>query len=133
MELTVDTSRAVPPSQQIVEAVLDGLAGAHIRPGEKLPSVRGLAAEALVNPNTVGKAYRDLEARGVVEGRAGAGVFVTPQGPQIARRERRSATLVRVRRAVEAALGAGHDPEGIAREVEKLLARQRAPVNGGAR
>jgi GntR family transcriptional regulator len=132
MDLTVDTSRAAPPSRQLVEGVLDGLAGGVIAPGERLPSVRGLAAEALVNPNTVGKAYRELEALGVVEGRAGAGVFVTEAGPGIARRKRRGATLVDVRRALKVALQAGHDPEDLVREVEQVLAL-RAPVNGDTR
>ena len=69
----------------------------------------GLAAEALVNPNTVGKAYRELEVLGVVAGRNGAGVFVTPEGPDTARTERRQATLAALHAAVEAALAAGHD------------------------
>jgi len=132
MDLTVDTSRAAPPSRQLVEGILDALAGDSIGPGERLPSVRGLAAEALVNPNTVGKAYRELESLGVVEGRAGAGVFVTEAGPDIARRKRRGATLVAVRSALRVALHAGHDPESLVREVEKVLAR-RAPVNGDTR
>jgi len=132
MDLTVDTSRAVPPSRQLVEGVLDALAGGRIRPGDRLPSVRGLAADALVNPNTVGKAYRDLESLGVVEGRAGAGVFVTDAGPEIARQERRGATLAAVRRAVRVALAAGHAPGSLVREVERVLAR-RASVHGGAK
>ena len=132
MDLKVDTSRAAPPSRQLVEGVLDGLAGGRIAPGDRLPSVRGLASEALVNPNTVGKAYRELEALGVVEGRTGAGVFVTEAGPGIARRKRRGATLVAVRRALKVALHAGHDPASLVREVEQVLAR-RVPVNGDTR
>lgn len=132
MDLTVDTSRAIPPSRQLVEGVLDALAGDAIGPGERLPSVRGLAAETLVNPNTVGKAYRELESLGVVEGRAGAGVFVTEAGPEIARRKRRGATLVAVRRALNVALHAGHDRDALVREVERVLAC-RVPVNGDMR
>ena len=133
MELTVDTSRAVPPSRQLVEGVLDALAGSRLAAGDRLPSVRGLAAEALVNPNTVGKAYRDLESRGVVEGRAGAGVYVTPEGPEIARRERRGATLKRVRGALHAAMAAGHGRDAVLRGGGRTLGKQRAPVNGGVR
>ncbi len=81
MAIRVDSSRQTPPSRQIVEAVLERIAGGRLASGDRLPSVRGLAAEALVNPNTVGKAYRELEVMGVVEGRGGSGVFVTPRGP----------------------------------------------------
>lgn len=109
MTIRVDPTRATPPSRQLVEAVLDRMACGTWSAGDRLPSVRGLAAEALVNPNTVGKAYRELEVLGVVAGRNGAGVFVTPEGPDTARTERRQATLAALHAAVEAALAAGHD------------------------
>jgi GntR family transcriptional regulator len=131
MELTVDSARATPPSRQIVEAVLDRLAGGELRPGERLPSVRCLAAQALVNPNTVGKAYRELEVHGVVEGRAGAGVFVTEDGPDIARAQRRGATLRALRDAARTALRAGHDASRLLKEVERAVNGK--PVNGDAR
>jgi len=122
--IRVDPTRATPPSRQIVEAVLDRIAGGALGAGDRLPSVRGLAAEALVNPNTVGKAYRELEGMGVVAGRNGAGVFVTPKGPAAARTERRAATLLAVQRAVESALRAGHEPGAVRDGVERLLQQQ---------
>lgn len=109
MTIRVDPSRATPPSRQLVEAVLDRIARGEWGAGDKLPSVRGLAAEALVNPNTVGKAYRELEMLGVVAGRNGAGVFVTEAGPALAAAERMEATLGELHSALEAALAAGHD------------------------
>ena len=108
MAFRVDPHSDVPPSRQIVEAFLDRVANGSLTAGEVLPSIRALAAEALVNPNTVGKAYRDLEAMGVVEGRNGSGVFVTPSGAEIARGRRRKATLETFRRAAREALRAGH-------------------------
>lgn len=130
MEIRVDPSRPTPPSRQIVEAVLDRIAGGLLGPGDKLPSVRGLAAEALVNPNTVGKAYRDLEAMGAVAGRSGAGVFVTDDGPRVARTDRREATLEALQRAVEAAVRVGHDPDALGNKVERWISRAvgRAPA-----
>jgi GntR family transcriptional regulator len=122
MDLRVDPSLPTPPSRQIVEAVLDRIATGLLRPGDRLPSVRGLAAEALVNPNTVNKAYRDLEALGAVEGRSGAGVFVCAAGPRLAREERHQVTLERVREALATALGAGHAPERLAAVVAETLA-----------
>ena len=108
MRLRVDTDRPLPPSQQIVEAVLDAIAAGELAFEARLPSVREAAAMALVNPNTVARAWRDLEQLGVVEGRAGSGVFVTRAGPEIARRERRRATLSAVRLAVEEEIGRAH-------------------------
>jgi GntR family transcriptional regulator len=121
VSILVDPTRATPPSRQIVEAVLDRIAGGDWGSGDRLPSVRGLAAEALVNPNTVGKAYRELEALRVVAGRNGAGVFVTPQGPGVARKQRRAATLAVLQIAVESALRSGHDGEELLRRIEQQI------------
>ncbi len=129
MTIHVDPARATPPSRQLVEAVLDRIAGGAWEAGDRLPSVRGLAAEALVNPNTVGKAYRELEAMGVVEGRNGAGVFVTPRGPAAARAARRGATLDALLLALESALEAGHAPQALRRQIERRLAAK----DGGVR
>lgn len=74
-----------------------------------------------MNPNTVGKAYRDLEAMGVVAGRSGAGVFVTAEGPGLARKDRRQATLDALRLAVEKAVRVGHDPDRLADRVDAWL------------
>ena len=111
MKVRVDPHSLVPPSQQLVAAVLDAIARGELRPGDKLPSVRGCAAEALVNPNTVTKAWRDLEHLGVTEGRNGSGVFVTAAGPDVARGVRLAETLVALRAAAAAAVRAGHDIE----------------------
>jgi len=113
VSLVVDPTSSTPPSRQIVVALLDRLAGGHYGAGDRLPSVRGLAAEALVNPNTVGKAYRELESLGIVAGRNGAGVFVTARGPRLARRQRRAATLVTLQEAIRCALRAGHEIEAL--------------------
>jgi len=114
----VDLSSAVPPSRQIVEAVLDAVAAGALAPGARLLSVRALAAEALVNPNTAARAYRDLEALQVVEGRNGLGVFVTERGPSVARRLRERATLEAFARAAAEALRAGHTVDALLEQIE---------------
>ncbi|MGQ0613885.1 MAG: GntR family transcriptional regulator [Planctomycetaceae bacterium] len=126
MHLRVDPASDTPPSRQIVEALLDAIAAATLASGARLPSVRALAAEALVNPNTVSKAYREMEALGVVESRSGLGVFVTPRGPGIAKGARRRRTLDAFRRAACEATRAGHEPA----ELERILQHESA---GGAR
>jgi DNA-binding transcriptional regulator YhcF (GntR family) len=109
VNVRVDPHSLVPPSQQLVAAVLDAIASGELAPGDKLPSVRGLAAQALVNPNTVTKAYRDLEHLGASEGRNGSGVFVTAAGPAVSRAIRLAETLATFRTAVLHAQRAGHE------------------------
>ncbi len=132
MTIRVDPTRSTPPSRQLVEGVLDRIACGDWTEGDRLPSVRGLAAEALVNPNTVGKAYRELEMLGVVAGRNGSGVFVTAEGPDLARTERRRATLDGLAAALEAALAAGHDAALLRAAVEQRLGSVDGK-DGGAR
>ena len=109
MHVRVDPHSLVPPSQQLVAAVLDAIANGELRPGDKLPAVRALAELALVNPNTVGKAWRELEHLGVTEGRNGSGVFVTPGAVDVAKAVRLAETLAALRLAVQQALRAGHE------------------------
>ncbi len=127
MSYRVDPHASVPPSRQIVQAVMDTLARGEVGPGERLPSVRSMAVEALVNPNTVSKAYRDLEHLGVIEGRNGSGVYVTDAGPKIARDERRAATMAAFAAAARDALRAGHKRDDLRRE----LSRQGSPKASG--
>jgi GntR family transcriptional regulator len=121
MAYQVDVSLDVPPSRQLVEQVLDRVASGRLAPGAQLPSVRALAAEALVNPNTAAKAVRDLEQLGVVVGRNGLGVFVSDEGPAIAKARRRKSTLAAFRQALREALRAGHGAEVLADLVERAV------------
>lgn len=124
----VDPHSPVPPSQQLVAAALDAIASGALAAGDKLPSVRGLAAQVLVNPNTVTKAYRDLEHLGATEGRNGSGVYVTADGPEVAKGIRLSETLQALRQAMTFARRAGHE-----RVVVDELLREvwEGPVDGG--
>ena len=64
------------------------VASGRLAPGEELPPIRGLAERLLVNPNTVARAYRELEIAGIVEKRRTAGTYVSNQPSPLARRER---------------------------------------------
>ena len=117
MEWAVDPDADVPPSRQLVEQVLDAIARGEIEPGAQLLSVRALAAEALVNHNTVARAYQELERLGATEAINGVGVFVTLRGPEVALEARRATTLAALRRVLAEALRAGHTFE----DVQRLL------------
>jgi len=73
----------VPPYVQLVEQVRQALLNGTLRPGDRLPTVKEVVGAIAINPNTVLKAYRDLEREGLVEGRQGVGTFVLrrPDGP----------------------------------------------------
>jgi GntR family transcriptional regulator len=79
----VNGRAAAPPYQQIAQQVRQALRMGVLAVGDQLPSVREVVAATAVNPNTVLKAYRDLEREGLVEARAGLGTFVRarPPGP----------------------------------------------------
>ena len=70
-------SSGVPIYLQLMERVKHAVEIGALRPGEQLPGIRPLAEELVINPNTVAKAYRELEHEGVIELRHGAGAFVT--------------------------------------------------------
>src|SRR4051795_7055745 len=74
--LRVNPSSGVPIYLQLMEQVKHGIETGALRPGEQLPGIRPLAEELVINPNTVAKAYRELEHEGVIELRQGAGAFV---------------------------------------------------------
>jgi len=74
--LRPNPSLGVPIYLQLMEQVKHAIETGALRPGEQLPGIRPLAEELVINPNTVAKAYRELEHEGVIELRHGAGAFV---------------------------------------------------------
>jgi len=98
--LRVDPSLGDPVFQQIVGFVKREIATGRLEPDERLPSVRDLAKELVINPNTIARAYQALEAEGVTYSRRGAGTFVAATKPSVTAAERRR----RFREAIEAAL-----------------------------
>ncbi|MEV4642339.1 GntR family transcriptional regulator [Actinoplanes sp. NPDC049548] len=79
----LDTRSGVPTYLQIVDQVRRGLLLGYLRDGDQLPPVREVAAALVVNPNTVAKAYRELEHAGLAAARAGHGTFVTGSVDQV--------------------------------------------------
>jgi GntR family transcriptional regulator len=88
MQLHISPGDGVPIYQQIVNQVKYLVASGRLKPGEELPPIRVLAEKLVVNPNTVARAYRELETAGVVTKRRTAGTYVSDAGSPLARRER---------------------------------------------
>jgi GntR family transcriptional regulator len=88
MQLHISPNDGVPIYLQIVNQVKYLVASGRLKPGEELPPIRVLAEKLVVNPNTVARAYRELELAGVVTKRRTAGTYVSDAGSPLARRER---------------------------------------------
>ena len=114
---SIDPTSPVPVSEQIAEGIRFEIAAGRLATDEKLPSVRGLAKELLVNPNTVAKVYRDLERDGILRAKPGSGVFVAKGAMNRCRRTSHAAVREALRTAVTKALAAGLGGT----EIEKVL------------
>ncbi|MEZ6055809.1 MAG: GntR family transcriptional regulator [Planctomycetaceae bacterium] len=89
MELSVDTSSREPIYRQLAIQIREGVARGRLAPGEKLPSVRELSQRLVVNPNTIARAYTELEREGVLHTRQGMGVFVAKPNSDLTKSARR--------------------------------------------
>ena len=94
LQINIEYHSGIPVYRQIINAVTAALANAEIAEGDSLPTIRGLAEELKINPNTVAKAYRELELTGVVESAGRNGTVVkgrreTVPRPSRAERERK--------------------------------------------
>jgi GntR family transcriptional regulator len=92
----LDRASGVPAYRQLVDQVRYAVQLGNLRPGDQLPTVREVVKQIAINPNTVHRAYRELETQGVTEGRQGSGTFV----------RRRLSKMPKERGELEAELGA---------------------------
>lgn len=81
MIITVDTSSKVPPYDQVRVAIERAIADGQLPPGTRLPTVRALASNLGLAPNTIARAYRELDAAGILEGHGRRGTFVAHRTP----------------------------------------------------
>jgi len=123
--LHLNSSSAVPPYLQLAQQVRHAIASGVLAPGEQLPTVKDVVGRLAVNPNTVFKAYRELEREGLVQGRPGSGTFVLrrPEGPPPSTHARLGRSLARW---VASARAAGMDDGAIEALVQTTLAHGEA-------
>jgi GntR family transcriptional regulator len=112
IEFRLDPSSGVPTYLQLVQQVEHALRLGYLKPGDQLPKVRDVVASLAINPNTVLKAYRELEVKGLTTGRPGQGTFIQATVSQVALPELTSLrrTLLRWLATADAA---GLDEDGI--------------------
>ncbi len=119
MLIRIDPQSAEPLFEQVVFAVKSAVAKGTAAAGERLPSVRELARELAINPNTVVRAYEVLERDGVIVRRQGAGCFLSDRGSDLAQGEKKKQLVDLMRRAATEAFHLGFQPD----DVKKALAQ----------
>ncbi|TWT78073.1 HTH-type transcriptional repressor YtrA [Posidoniimonas polymericola] len=117
MFIQVNASNGVPVYDQIARQVTFAVADGALAAGDLIPSVRELAKELAVNPNTVARAYRELQSQEVVEPTPGVGLAVRSGARAACRKSRRDLMRRRVSESLSEALAAGLSPD----EVETLF------------
>ncbi len=126
----LNTGDGRPIYGQIVDRVKFAVAGGVLRAGELVPSVRELSKQLVVNPNTVARAYRDLQAEGLLESVRGMGLQVAEGATERCRIDRREIVRERLRRAIEEARQSTLDPAEIAMILREEWARGCTLGNG---
>jgi GntR family transcriptional regulator len=87
-EFRLDATSGVPVYRQIIDQVTGGVASGVLAAAAQLPTVRQVSVDLAINPNTVMRAYRELEIRGIIETQQGTGTFISRQKPRRAGAER---------------------------------------------
>ena len=109
----LDQASGVPTYLQLVQQVKHAVRYGMLRPGDRLPTAREVVEDLAINPNTVLKAYRELDHEGFVVSRTGAGTFVADDAPAALERSIAGPLLRRVDRWLEHAIAAGLDRESV--------------------
>jgi GntR family transcriptional regulator len=123
VNLRIDTADGVPIYIQIAEQIKRSVALGRLKPEEGLPSVRQLALELTINPNTVARAYLELEHQGVIYKRQGQGTFVSTQAVDASRRERHKIVAALFEKALIEAVNSGMAADEIEGIYQQLMHR----------
>ena len=129
MLIELNTGEDRPIYAQIVDQVKFAIAARVVQPGDLVPSVRELSKRLVVNPNTVARAYRELQGQGLLEAVRGTGLEVTAEAPARCGEERRAIVRQRLRNAIEDAIRSELAPA----EIEAMLRDEWARGNGSAK
>lgn len=124
VDITINLTDGVPIYRQIVNQVKYLVASGLLRPGEELPPIRTLALQLKVTPNTIVKAYDELEISCVVHKRRGSGTFVSDERPQLALRERRRV----IEQRIDALLAEAHQLNFTADDILRMVEEREAAM-----
>jgi GntR family transcriptional regulator len=126
LDITINLADGVPIYRQIVNQVKYLVASGLIQPGEELPPIRTLALQLKVTPNTIVKAYGELETSGVIHKRRGSGTFVSEARPQqVKLRERRRV----IEQRIDALLAEAHQLNFTADDILRMVRERKAAMD----
>ncbi|MFO0935444.1 MAG: GntR family transcriptional regulator [Gemmataceae bacterium] len=125
MTIRVRPDSPVPIYEQIASQIIFAVANGDLAMGDLVPSVRDLAAQVVVNPNTVARAYQELERAGVIESRRGLGMAVSEGAAKVCLERRKMIIRDRLKEALREAASAGLSPADVCRMVEDEWPRAR--------
>ena len=128
MGFYVDTASRLPIYQQLVQQIREAIARGDLQPEERLPSVRRLSSDLVVNPNTVARAYLELEREGTLVSRAGRGMYVAQPGTDLTKSARNRRLAESLDRWLTEAVHLGFAAE----EVVELVTRRVADFQWNA-
>lgn len=132
LKLTIKTGDPRSIFKQIVDGISMAIARQELVEGDKLPSVRALAMQLTINPNTVAKAYADLTAQGLLDARPGMGLFVSAPKQMLSKSERSKRLQQAIQRFVNDVMHLQYSDEEILRMLAVELGRIRSiPKAGG--
>jgi GntR family transcriptional regulator len=124
----LNSRSGVAPYRQLADQVRQAVSLGLLRPGDKLPPVREVVTQITINPNTVHRAYRELEHEGIVEGRPGLGTFVTARASSSLSSSDRTMLLQELQNWANRARSAGVDDEGISALFAAVIQSKEANV-----
>jgi GntR family transcriptional regulator len=119
MQIDIDSTDGIPIYLQLVQQVKYLIATGRLGAGQQLPSVRKLSEQLVVNPNTIAKAYRELELTGILVTRPGAGVFVSDTASPLARKEQHQLLIAKVDNVIQEARHLEISVEGVIQLVKQ--------------
>jgi GntR family transcriptional regulator len=119
----LDSNSGVPRYRQIQDQIRFGIASGMLQAGEQLPTVRALAVELSINPNTVIKAYSELEREGVLTSEQGSGTFVATVSAALSAPEREAKLASLCGEFLAQAARYGFSPAEVVRSIQKLMSK----------
>jgi len=138
MYISVDPKSSLPLYVQVKDQLSLAVATGALQPGDQLPTVRDLAARLRVNPNTIARVYRELQAEGLLSSRQGSGTFVSEEAVALSLQEGREIVLQRLREAAAMGLSLRLDARALRQLFEEALEQAadrgaHAAATGGGR
>ena len=125
MDITINLTDGVPIYRQITNQVKYLVASGLLQPGEELPPIRTLALQLKVTPNTIVKAYGELETAGIVHKRQGSGTYVSEGRPRLASRERHRI----IEQRIDALLAEAHQLNVTTDDLLRMIRERRAAMD----